>query len=71
MDEKPFIKFLSQLDNKYKIPGRQTLSDKYLKEICEKIKKIIHKNLENVEFVSVTLDGLSSVANQSYLGMFY
>jgi len=71
VDEKPFIKFLSLLDNKYKIPGRQTLSDKYLKESCEKIKKIIHKNLENVEFVSVTLDGWSSVTNQSYLGMFY
>jgi hypothetical protein len=39
-----------------------------LKESCEKIKNVIHKDLSKSEFVSVTLDGWSSVANDSYLG---
>jgi hypothetical protein len=38
VDEKPFVKLESKLNNKYKIPGRQIITEKYLKESCEKIK---------------------------------
>ena len=38
VDEKPFVKLVSKLNNKYKIPGRQIITEKYLKESCEKIK---------------------------------
>ena len=68
VDHRATTKLFSKLDNKYKLPGRQNITDKYLKETCDKIKKVIQKELSVSEFTSVTLDGWSSVANGSYLG---
>ena len=68
VDEPSFIKLLSKLESKYKTPGRQTVTNKYLNETFEKIKLNIKEELSKSEFVSVTLDGWSSVANDAYLG---
>jgi hypothetical protein len=45
------------LDNKYKSPGRQTITNKYIKEAAQKTKDKIIKELEQLEFASMTVDG--------------
>ena len=71
VDNQAFIKLLSKLDNKYKLPGRQTITNKTLKDKAEIIKSKIKIELDEAEFISVTLDGWSSVASDAYLGNKY
>ena len=68
VDNPSFIKMLNKFDSKYKIPGRQTITDKYLKEKFENVKKSIESEIDEIEYLSITLDGWSSVANNPYLG---
>jgi len=70
VDHPAFIKLLSKLDDKYKLPGRLTITTKYLKEKVNKVKSLIKKELEESEFVSVTLDGWSSISSDAYLGIY-
>ena len=69
VDHPAFIKLLSKFDDKYKLPGRQTITTKNLKEKVDKVKSVIQKELDESEFVSITLDGWSSVASDAYLGI--
>ena len=71
VDNLAFIKLLSKLDNKYKLPRRQTITNKTLKDKAEIIKSKIKIELDEAEFISVTLDGWSSVASDAYLANKY
>ena len=68
VDQQPFIKLVSKLDNRYKLPGRQTITNVWLKEKALNVKAAIEQELKEAEFASVTIDGWSSVANDAYLG---
>ena len=59
---------LNKFDSKYKLPGRKTFTNKHLKAKVEAVKKIIENEINEAEFVSITLDGWSSLANNAYLG---
>ena len=61
---------MSKLDNKYKLHGRQIITNKCLREKAEKMKRIIKQKLFEANFVSLTLDAWSSEANDSYLGTY-
>jgi hypothetical protein len=70
VDNPAFIKMLSKFDNKYKLLGRKLLNEKYLQKAVENQKKNIQTQLVNeAEFVTLTLDCWSSVANNPYLGI--
>ena len=69
VDNPAFIKMLNKFDNKYKLPGRHTLTEKYLHEKVKQKKEVIQKEFDKeAVFVSLTLDCWSSVANNPYLG---
>ena len=68
VDNPSFIKMLNKFDSKYKIPGRQTITKKFLKEKFEKVKKSISSEIDEIVYLSITIDGWSSVANNAYLG---
>ena len=69
VDNSSFIKMLSKFDNKYKLPCRQTVTNKYLKEKVENLIASIGEEISIAEFVSITLDCWSSVSRNPYLGM--
>ena len=68
MDNPAFITLLNKFDDKYKLPGRQTITTKNLKQKADKVKSIIKNELDESAFVSVNLDGWSSVSSDAYLG---
>jgi hypothetical protein len=69
VDNPSFIKMLNKFDNKYKLPCRQTITQKNIIEKFESVKQIVQKELDTADYVSLTLDGWSSVSNNSYLGI--
>ena len=68
VDNPSFIKMLNKFDNTYMLPGRQTITNKYVKTKVETVKRIIENEITEAEFVSIKLDGWSSLANNPYLG---
>ncbi len=62
VDNPAFIKMLSKFDNKYKLPRRKLLTEKYLQKAVENQKKNIQTLLENeAEFVSPAITRLLQI----------
>ncbi len=70
VDADPFIKFISDCNNKFSIPCRQTLTKKLIPEKARQGKKELQILLDTVKYCSLTCDGWTSEAGQSYLGNF-
>jgi hypothetical protein len=57
VDNPVFIKMLNKFDNRNKLPGRKTLTDKYLHEKVKNRKESIQKDFEKeAQYISLTID---------------
>jgi hypothetical protein len=67
VDNPVFIKMLNKFDNRYKLPGRKTLTDKYLHDKFKNRKESIQKDFEKEpKYISLTIDCWPSIANNPY-----
>ncbi len=57
VDNPVFIKMLNKFDNRYKLPGLKTLTDKYLHDKVKKRKESNQKDFEKeAKYISLTMD---------------
>ncbi|EFN72128.1 Putative AC9 transposase, partial [Camponotus floridanus] len=69
VEDKGFIDFIKALNPRYAIPSRKIMTNSILPECCEIAKQNLKDLLEKVHSVSLTIDGWTSTANESYLGI--
>ncbi|XP_060594605.1 E3 SUMO-protein ligase ZBED1-like [Ruditapes philippinarum] len=68
MVESPEFKdLISCLDPRYTVPGRKVFSERIIPEMYESAKENVKLNLKNAEQVSLTTDGWTSCATESYM----
>ena len=61
--------FVAKLDPQYELPSRKTLTEKILPELYRQSKEKLAGLLNETDFISITTDCWTSVANESYLGI--
>lgn len=69
VEDEGFCNFVKALNPRYKIISRKTLTTTILPECYEIAKKNLKSLLEKAPAVSLTADGWTSTANDSYLGI--
>lgn len=62
-----FRALLNELDPRYKVPNRKYFSDSLVPEIYDEMRDSLKESLRQASFVSLTTDGWTSRANQSYI----
>ena len=67
VDDPKLIKFLNKLNPKYRVPCRQTITNKLKPEKTKEAKNNLQLLFNNINYCSATCDGWTSLANQSYL----
>nr|CAH7748444.1 unnamed protein product [Callosobruchus chinensis] len=66
VDSKDFQKLVNMLNPNYELPSRKVLSNTLLNNAYEKVFEDIRIELQNVEYVSITTDGWTSLNNESF-----
>ena len=61
--------FASYLRPGYKPPGRKTLTNNILPHLVAIMEKVIRSKLDSIDYVSVSLDGWTSVAARNYIAI--
>lgn len=69
VEDEGFCDFVKALNPRYGIISRKTLTNSVLPECYEMAKQNLKNLLEKVHAISVTIDGWTSNANESYLGI--
>ena len=65
VDHSCFKDFLHELDSRYKIPGKKTVSEK-ISKLYETAQSLLHQDLSRVPNVALTHDTWTSIHTQSY-----
>lgn len=71
VEDPEFVKYSSMLNPNYSLPSRKTLSNTLLPQYYEMEKRRVKEDLRHhsVKAVSVTVDGWTSLKNESFLAM--
>lgn len=69
VEDEGFRDFVKALNPRYEIISRKTLTNSVLPECYEMAKKNLKNLLEKAHAVSLTIDGWTSNANESYVGI--
>ena len=64
-----FRNLITKLEPRYELPSRKTLTEKILTDLYKRTKSKLREFLDTSSAVSITTDGWTSVANESYLGV--
>ncbi|XP_017888665.1 zinc finger BED domain-containing protein 1-like, partial [Ceratina calcarata] len=67
VDDKGFIELLRELEPRYQFPSRNTLRHTILPQVYKSVKDLIMKNLQQIDYVSITTDLWTNLNKQSYL----
>jgi hypothetical protein len=62
-------KFVHKLNGAYKMPIRKTVSDVLLYQMYIMTKEKVKHSLESADAVTITMDGWTSIRNESYLAV--
>nr|CAH7746875.1 unnamed protein product [Callosobruchus chinensis] len=66
VDSKDFQKLVNMLNPNYELPSRKVLSNSLLNNAYEKVFEDIRIEIQNVEYISITTDGWTSLNNESF-----
>ncbi len=69
VENKGFLEFVKELNPRYKMISRKTLTDNLLPKCVAVVTEELRIMLEKAKFVSICTDAWTSVSNNSYLGI--
>lgn len=69
VEGKEFKQFVHMLNPAYQLPSRKTLTTSLIPQVFSKVSDLIRKELEGASSVSITTDGWTSLANESYIAV--
>ncbi|CAH1975707.1 unnamed protein product [Acanthoscelides obtectus] len=69
VEDDGFVQFVKALDPRYKLPCRQTISNKLLPGLYEEVKEAIKRNLAEAKHVALTIDAWTSISQDPYLAV--
>lgn len=69
VEDAGFKSLLKSFDPRYELPSRKRLTDVLIPDLYKKAKANLKKLLSTTDVISITTDGWTSVANESYLGV--
>ena len=68
VENEAFVRFCSSMNNRFRVPCRQTLTNKIIPQQADSIKRRLKDSLQCIQHCGITCDGWTSKANNSYLG---
>lgn len=69
VNRKGLRKMFHALDPRYEIPNYKTLSSTYVPDLYREVRELLIKELQKVDFISITTDLWTSLANDSYIAV--
>ena len=67
VDDDGFDQLINCLDSRYKLPSRTYFSDKLIPSLYDEVKQGVHKKIQDAFAISLTTDGWTSRATESYI----